>query len=595
MIRDRDMLAKGETILVVEDEGIIAMHLQHMLTGFGFKVPVTVETGPDALLVVEQSRPDLVLMDIQLRGEMDGIETARQIREQYDMPVIYMTAYSEDACLLEARQTEPYGYLVKPFQDRELRATIEMALFKHKIDHQLRESESGYRELYHITPAMFHTTDANDCVTQVSDYWLSTLGYTRDEIVGRPITEFITPAARKYFLEVLGPEMAHTGTVRDAECQYLCKNGRALDVLFSTVGVFDEQGSLLRSHSALIDITARKHAENAERDQRNLAEALRDTASALNSTLSFEDVMDRILTNVGKVVPHDAVYIMMVEGGVAHINRIQGQHEWGSHERTMNLRWSVLETPYLRRMVETQNSFVLTDTSSQPGWTDDWIRSYAAAPIIGRGRLLGFINLVGLRPGFFTAEHASRLRAFADQAAVAIENARLYAEVERLATMDEVTGIANRRRLFELGQREFESSRRYNRPLCAILLDIDHFKKINDTYGHNAGDRVLTGIAKAISASVREIDVFGRYGGEEFVLLLPHVETSSAVEVAERLRKVVEDLRFTTERGVLQVTISLGVAQLVSGIPSLATLIDHADQAMYAAKQAGRNRVEVYL
>jgi diguanylate cyclase (GGDEF)-like protein len=246
-------------------------------------------------------------------------------------------------------------------------------------------------------------------------------------------------------------------------------------------------------------------------------------------------------------------------------------------------------------MVETQDSIVLTDTSIQPGWNDDWIRSYAAAPVIGRGQLLGFINLVGLRPGFFTSEHASRLRAFADQAAVAIQNARLYAEVERLATLDYVTGIANRRRLFELGQREFESARRYNRPLCALLLDIDLFKNTNDTYGHSAGDIVLAGIASAIRRSVREIDIFGRYGGEEFVLLIPHAELPQAVEVAERLRALVESLRFTTERGVLQVTISLGVACLTSDVPSLASLIDRADQAMYAAKQAGRNHVEVYL
>jgi diguanylate cyclase (GGDEF)-like protein len=250
--------------------------------------------------------------------------------------------------------------------------------------------------------------------------------------------------------------------------------------------------------------------------------------------------------------------------------------------------------PVLRRIAQSESAVVLTDTCSEPGWSMEWIRSYAAAPIIVKGRLVGFINLVGLRPGFFTAEHASRLRAFADQVAMAIENARLYAEVERLATLDEVTGVANRRRLFELGQREFERARRYDTPLSAILLDLDHFKQINDTYGHHAGDRVLAGIAAAIQASVRQIDLFGRYGGEEFVLLLPDSPLPAAVEVAERLRALVENLRFDTARGELRVTVSLGVAQLAHGIPALPTLIDRADQAMYAAKQAGRNRVEQY-
>jgi diguanylate cyclase (GGDEF)-like protein len=179
--------------------------------------------------------------------------------------------------------------------------------------------------------------------------------------------------------------------------------------------------------------------------------------------------------------------------------------------------------------------------------------------------------------------------------AVAIENARLYAEVERLATLDELTGIANRRRLFELGQREFDRARRYGTPLAAVLVDLDWFKKINDTYGHNTGDRVLAGIASTINRNVRTIDLFGRYGGEEFVLLLPEADRSSALEVAERIRALVQDLRFPTARGALQVTISLGVAHLSAEMPSLAALIDRADQAMYAAKQAGRNRVEVFL
>lgn len=211
-----------------------------------------------------------------------------------------------------------------------------------------------------------------------------------------------------------------------------------------------------------------------------------------------------------------------------------------------------------------------------------------------KGRLVGFINLIGLRPNFFNQEHAIRLQAFADQAAIAIENARLYAEVERLATLDELTGIINRRRLFSLGQLEFQRARRYQTTLAAILLDIDQFKKINDTYGHNTGDLVLTGIATAISHNIREIDLFSRYGGEEFVLLLPQTERAQALEVAERLRTLVAGLRFETDRGTLSVTISLGIAHLTEKIPSLATLIDWADQAMYAAKQAGRNRVEIY-
>lgn len=584
----------GEKILVVEDEAIIAYNLQRILSSFGYKVPETVESGPQAIKAAETLQPDLVLMDIQLRGEMDGIEAARQIRARSDLPVVYLTAYAEDTRLMQARQTTPYGYLVKPVQDRELHATIEMALYKHQFDLKLKESEMAYRELYHNTPAMLHTVNHQGIILQVSDFWLTALGYSREEVIGHDLIEFIAPTSRKYITEVVNPEFARTGVACDIDCEFLRKDGEVIHTLYSTVGVMDRTGKLHHAHAALVDISSRKQVERAERDQRNLAEALRDTASALSSTLSFDEVIERVLTNVGKVVPYDAVNIMLVEQGYAHVVREHGYKDLGKENDVASLRLKIDEVPHLRQMAEMRQPVTFPNTALVKGWDPDFIRSYAGAPIIAKGQLAGFINLVGVSSNFYHQEHAIRLQAFADQAAIAIENARLYAEVERLATLDEVTGILNRRRLFQLGRREMELSRRYGTSLAAILLDIDLFKKINDTYGHTAGDRVLSGIASTISHNIREIDLFGRYGGEEFVILLPSTGAEAAREVAERVRELVAGLRFDTERGPLEVTISLGVAMLTGDIPSLATLIDRADQAMYSAKQAGRNRVEVY-
>jgi diguanylate cyclase (GGDEF)-like protein/PAS domain S-box-containing protein len=584
----------GETVLVVEDEAIIAVHLQRLLIGFGYNVPETVESGSEAIRRIEKSKPDLILMDIQLQGEMDGIETARRIRRQIDLPVIYLTAFAEDKRVAQASNTLPYAYLLKPVQERELRAAVELALHKHKLDIKLKESEVAYRQLYHNTPAMLHTVDADDRIIQVSDYWLAALNYTREEVIGHRLSDFITLASRRQMIEKISPEFFHSGFVRDAECQFVKKNGQVIDTLFSMVGMYDDFGNLLQSFSAVVDITARKRAEAAERYQRTLAEAMRDTAAALNSTLSFEGVLERVLTNVGKVVPFDAVNIMLVEDGAAHIVRYMGYRELGREAETMEMRIKVFETPHLRVMAETGQPVTFPDTSRYPKWVLPWIKSYAGAPIIVKGQLVGFINLIGLTPGFFRKEHAFRLQAFADQAAIAIENASLYAEVERLATLDELTGIYNRRKLFELGQRAFERAGRYGSKLSAILLDLDRFKKINDSYGHNCGDRVLAGIASVISRNIREVDLFGRYGGEEFVILMPDIDCKSAMQIAERLRGLVSDLCFKTDQGLLTVTISLGVAECTPHVHSLAALVDRADQAMYSAKQAGRNRVEVY-
>ena len=160
-----------------------------------------------------------------------------------------------------------------------------------------------------------------------------------------------------------------------------------------------------------------------------------------------------------------------------------------------------------------------------------------------------------------------------------------------MAITDPLTGLYNPRGLSELGRREIDRARRFNRPLSAIFLDLDDFKEVNDTYGHVNGDQVLISLANACRQNIREVDIIGRMGGDEFVVLLPETELKSACQVAERLRRFTEQMRITTEIAQIQVTASLGVGLYTEEMKDLATLIDQADMAMYAAKQAGKNRV----
>jgi len=178
---------------------------------------------------------------------------------------------------------------------------------------------------------------------------------------------------------------------------------------------------------------------------------------------------------------------------------------------------------------------------------------------------------------------------FAGQVAIAIQNARLLAEVQRLAITDELTGIYNRRRFFEQAEKEFSRSQRYDHPLSALIADIDHFKQFNDRYGHLTGDQVLREVARLLQESLRDSDVLGRYGGEEFAVLLPVTDARTAERVARRLLRRVADTPIPTEAGELHVQLSVGVAELSPETSSLQELISRADQAMYLAKQAGRN------
>jgi diguanylate cyclase (GGDEF)-like protein len=346
------------------------------------------------------------------------------------------------------------------------------------------------------------------------------------------------------------------------------------------------------------DISERKQMEQGEKENRALAEALRDTAAALNSTLKLEEVLERILINVGRVVPHDAVNIMLLKDGIAGINRFHGYTELGLEEALKSMRLPLKDMPFLRRMAENGVPVFVADTSAEPEWVaipeTAWIRSYAGAPIRIKGEPVGFINLDSAQVGFYSTAHAERLRAFADQAAIAIENARLYEEVQRLAIMDELTGVYNYRGLFELGQREVERSRRYHDSLTALFFDIDHFRIFNKQFTHSVGNQVLRAVAECSKVRVRTVDLVARYGGEEFAILLTQTDAPTAVQVADRLRQDIESMRISTPYGNLNVTVSIGVAELSEEVQDLSMLLDRADQAEHEAKEHGRNRVEIW-
>ncbi|MGV8041817.1 MAG: diguanylate cyclase [Thermoanaerobaculaceae bacterium] len=216
------------------------------------------------------------------------------------------------------------------------------------------------------------------------------------------------------------------------------------------------------------------------------------------------------------------------------------------------------------------------------------------APLLFHQELIGAL-LVGHKRGDapFAAEEVELLELFSHHVAVVIENARLFTS----ATYEALTGLFRREAILEQLQREVERARRYGRPFSVAMADLDHFKSINDRYGHLAGDTVLARVAQTLSSSIRFSDAIGRYGGEEFLLLFPETDLGGAVTVAEKIRRQVEGLRVVVPTGSpLGLTVSLGVATLdmdaANRDDAATALIGEADANLMRAKQAGRNRVE---
>jgi diguanylate cyclase (GGDEF)-like protein len=216
--------------------------------------------------------------------------------------------------------------------------------------------------------------------------------------------------------------------------------------------------------------------------------------------------------------------------------------------------------------------------------------SWLGVPLSVKGQVIGLLVLEAQGPNFFAMKHLRLAMNLVDYIAVAIQNAKAYSEVQEQAATDPLTGFRTRRWFFEHGDKLMSQSQRYDTPLAVLISDLDHFKRINDEYGHLKGDRVLRSLALIFLQEMRKADAVCRYGGEEFAVLLPQTDLTSAMAIAERLRRRAAEV--TVEDTDAALSVSIGVATVrETNSRSLTDLIAAADEALYRAKHEGRNRV----
>ncbi len=497
------------------------------------------------------------------------------------------------------RDVEVYSNPIDVGGRRLLHSIVHDITERKHMEDALRQSEANQRALLNAADETIFLMERDCTIITMNELTATRLRATVAQMQGCSIYDFLPPENIELRRAMINQVLVSGQPISFEDVRL----GRNIDSRIYPV--LDEQGYVVRLAVFARDITETKRIAAAERYQHSMTEALRDTALALTSSLELDDILDRILDNVGRVVPHDAVNIMLVDpnGETTTIVRSQGYSERGAGG-VINFRFVLSGVPILKQMVRDGKPVTIPDTTASELWVrrseSDWVNSYIGAPIRIRGETVGFLNLDSATPGFFNDRHAEQMLAFADQAAIAIQNARMYTKLQELAITDPVTGAFNRRGLTQLGDREVDRSIRFAHPLTAVMLDIDHFKRVNDTYGHLTGDRVLRALARCCRDSVRNVDIVARYGGEEFVLLLSETDVSMGATVAERLRSAVEELYVEADtpgdmpgKGV-RITASLGVAALTQDMTNLSELIASADHALYVAKQTGRNRISVF-
>jgi diguanylate cyclase (GGDEF)-like protein len=263
---------------------------------------------------------------------------------------------------------------------------------------------------------------------------------------------------------------------------------------------------------------------------------------------------------VGKRYPHNAGLVSMV---VANHHALPYRGDYDSHHQVV----------------------------FAPGLEPPRMPSLLVLPLVVHERALGTLVLGSHASGAFGDDVRPTLEVLASHMAVSLANARMLKRLEEMATTDGLTGLLNKRALIVAAGEKLKSAKRFSKPVSVLLGDIDHFKRVNDTYGHDVGDIVIKGFAEVLKRAKRDTDVVGRFGGEEFVVVCEETDEKGARHLAERIRLELERTTFQTELGPLGVTCSLGVATTPSAGQEWETLFKSTDDALYASKRGGRNRV----
>jgi diguanylate cyclase (GGDEF)-like protein len=327
---------------------------------------------------------------------------------------------------------------------------------------------------------------------------------------------------------------------------------------------------------------------------------LLDVSRALSSRLDLGHRLSTMADKVRQIVPYDHCFVFRVEAGErrAQLAVVRGE------ERVIPPgEWMVLNDGFISLIVKNRQPFLFTDLHERhrriqlfPSGCRIKLHpaSFLGLPMVAEDRVIGIFVITSQRPDAFDGHHKDFLEALCHHAALSIWDAQLHDQVARLATSDGLTGVANHRKFQERLAEEFERANRQKGTFSLIMLDVDHFKQINDRFGHPAGDQVLKQTAEILKGMMRKVDTVARYGGEEFALLLPNAGRREAAKLADRIRSAIAAHSFETEASPISVTVSLGVANFPEDTRKRQELLAAADQALYAAKKAGRNRTSLY-
>ncbi|MBI5303170.1 MAG: GAF domain-containing protein [Chloroflexi bacterium] len=331
--------------------------------------------------------------------------------------------------------------------------------------------------------------------------------------------------------------------------------------------------------------------ESVELQFKQLA-TLREIDHTLSSVIELTPLLETVLVRLAQVVPYDSAAVLLLDGPILRAVAARGSARAALHKSALDIS----DNAIFQQMVREQTPIIIGELALDARWVNvaglELEQAWMGAPLIARGEVIGQIGMFSATARAFAREHSDLVMAFANHAAVAIANTRLREELREQARHDSLTGALNHGAFIEELRRVGE---RYA-PLALIMLDLDNYKQYNDTYGHVAGDHVLTVTVQAIRAHIKQNDFVGRWGGEEFGIALPGANSTHAARVAERIRATLAQTEIANDDGerIPPPTVSQGIATVPETAHTVDELIDRADRALYRAKARGRDQVVMW-
>jgi diguanylate cyclase (GGDEF)-like protein len=325
---------------------------------------------------------------------------------------------------------------------------------------------------------------------------------------------------------------------------------------------------------------------------------LTDIVKTANSILEPRKVIELIMARVQQLIPSEAWSMLMVDEERQELTFELALGEKGKDLSAFRVK---IGEGIAGWVAQTGKPTIVNDVARDPRFarrfdseTQFKTRSMLCAPLISRGRTIGVVQVINRLGGQFTKGDLDMLLTLVDPCAIAIENAILFQRTEQLTITDDLTRLFNSRYLNLYIGREIKRCKRHGIPLSVIFLDLDGFKSVNDQYGHLAGSRTLTEVGGILVEAVRESDILARYGGDEFVVVLPETPPSGALVIAERIRRAIEGHVFLKDQGLeARISASFGISSYPDHALNPEGLIQKADQAMYRVKERDKNGIEV--